>query len=68
MLHHTSPYSIAKACFPTRHVLENKFWPKVNRIDEAYGDRNLVGALGSSSAFSACPPLSAYEDAPAKPQ
>jgi len=56
------PYSISKACFPTRHVMEHKFWPSVNRIDEAYGDRNLVSGM-SDDGFCTCPPLSAYEDA-----
>ena len=36
------PYSREKAAFPTPFVLENKFWPSVRRVDDAYGDRNLV--------------------------
>jgi glycine dehydrogenase len=36
------PYSRQKAAFPLEFVYENKFWPTVRRVDEAYGDRNLV--------------------------
>ncbi len=35
-------YSREKACFPLEWVKENKFWPSVSRVDNAYGDRNLV--------------------------
>tara|TARA_B100001175_G_C19395622_1_gene583656 strand:- start:150 stop:1076 length:927 start_codon:yes stop_codon:yes gene_type:complete len=34
-------YSKEKAVFPLPYVKENKFWPFVRRIDDAYGDRNL---------------------------
>ena len=34
-------YSKEKAVFPLLYVKENKFWPSVRRIDDAYGDRNL---------------------------
>jgi len=36
------PYSRNKAAFPLNWILENKFWTPVSRIDDAYGDRNLV--------------------------
>jgi len=36
------PYSRAKAAYPTTWVAENKFWVNVARVDNAYGDRNLV--------------------------
>ncbi|MEO1098037.1 MAG: aminomethyl-transferring glycine dehydrogenase [Bacteroidota bacterium] len=36
------PYSREKAAFPLPFVRENKFWPTVGRVDNAYGDRNLV--------------------------
>jgi len=36
------PYSRAKAAYPTDWVAENKFWCNVARIDNGYGDRNLV--------------------------
>ena len=36
------PYSREKAAFPLPYVLENKFWPAVRRVDDAYGDRNLI--------------------------
>ena len=46
------PYSREVAVFPTAAVKANKFWPTVNRIDDVYGDRNLMCA---------CVPLSDYE-------
>ncbi|MCL1041810.1 aminomethyl-transferring glycine dehydrogenase [Shewanella marisflavi] len=36
------PYSREIAVFPTAAVKANKFWPTVNRIDDVYGDRNLM--------------------------
>ena len=36
------PYSREKAAFPLSFVKDNKFWPTVRRVDEAYGDRNLI--------------------------
>jgi len=44
----TKPYSREQAAFPAPWVRDNKFWPSVGRIDEAYGDRNL---------FCTCPPM-----------
>jgi glycine dehydrogenase len=38
----TRPYSRQKAAFPLSFVKEQKFWPSVSRVDNAYGDRNLV--------------------------
>jgi glycine dehydrogenase len=46
------PYSREKAAYPLSWVRSRKFWPAVGRIDNAYGDRNLVCA---------CPPVEAYE-------
>ena len=46
-------YSIADAVFPVAGVRTNKFWPTVNRIDDVYGDRNLVCS---------CPPIESYMD------
>jgi glycine dehydrogenase len=43
------PYSRERAAYPLDWVREHKFWPAVGRIDNAYGDRNLVCT---------CPPLS----------
>jgi len=45
------PYSRQKAAFPLDYVKENKFWPSVRRVDEAYGDRNLMCT---------CPPMEEY--------
>ena len=36
------PYSRKEAAYPVSWIMENKFWPSVKRIDQAYGDRNLV--------------------------
>ena len=45
------PYSRKDAAYPLAYVAENKFWPTVRRVDEAYGDRNLVCT---------CEPIEAY--------
>jgi glycine dehydrogenase len=47
----TLPYGRQKAAFPLDYVAENKFWPTVRRVDDAYGDRNLVCT---------CEPIEAY--------
>ncbi|MCF8389279.1 MAG: aminomethyl-transferring glycine dehydrogenase [Bacteroidales bacterium] len=44
-------YSRSKAAFPLDWIRENKFWPAVGRVDDAYGDRNLICS---------CPPIEAY--------
>ncbi len=36
------PYSRQQAAYPLSYVAENKFWPSVRRVDDAYGDRNLI--------------------------
>jgi glycine dehydrogenase len=36
------PYSRKEAAFPLAFVHDNKFWPTVRRVDEAFGDRNLI--------------------------
>ena len=38
----THPYSRQEAAFPGSNQMENKFWPSVNRIDDVWGDRNLI--------------------------
>jgi glycine dehydrogenase len=38
----THKYDRQKAAFPLKWVFENKFWPTVGRIDDGYGDRNLI--------------------------
>jgi len=38
------PYTREQAAFPTRATRDYKFWPSVGRIDNAYGDRNLICA------------------------
>ncbi len=36
------PYTRKQAAFPLEYIAENKFWPTVRRVDDAYGDRNLI--------------------------
>ncbi len=36
------PYSRTEAAFPLDYVHDTKFWPSVRRVDDAYGDRNLI--------------------------
>ena len=40
------PYTREKAAFPLDYIAENKFWPSVRRVDDAYGDRNLICSCG----------------------
>ena len=48
----TYPYSRQQAAFPLDFVSNNKLWPSVRRVDEAYGDRNLICS---------CTPIEAYK-------
>jgi len=36
------PYTRKQAAFPLAYIAENKFWPSVRRVDDAFGDRNLI--------------------------
>jgi glycine dehydrogenase len=45
------PYSRETAAFPLDFISDNKFWPSVRRVDETYGDRNLICS---------CAPIEAY--------
>jgi glycine dehydrogenase len=45
------PYSRETAAFPLDYIADNKFWPSVRRVDETYGDRNLICS---------CAPIEAY--------
>ena len=38
----TYPYSRETAAFPLPYIRTNKFWPSVARVDDAYGDKNLM--------------------------
>jgi glycine dehydrogenase len=44
-------YDREKAAYPLKWVVENKFWPSVGRIDDGYGDRNLVCTCDSVDAY-----------------
>jgi glycine dehydrogenase len=46
------PYSRRQAAFPLPWVAEHKFWPFVGRVDNPYGDRNLICT---------CAPMEAYK-------
>jgi glycine cleavage system P protein (glycine dehydrogenase) len=53
----THPYSREQAAYPLAYLRGHKVWPAVARIDNPYGDRNLICA---------CPPMEAYEEVGAK--
>ncbi len=42
---------IFKAAYPLPYIRDNKFWPSVGRVDNVYGDRNLVCSCGSVEDF-----------------
>jgi glycine dehydrogenase len=46
-------YSREDAVYPVKSLIRGKYWPPVRRIDQAWGDRNLVCA---------CPPIEAFAD------
>ena len=48
------PYSREQGCFPPGAFRTDKYWPPVGRVDNVYGDRNLVCT---------CPPLESYREA-----
>jgi glycine dehydrogenase len=35
-------YSRTAAAYPVKEILNNKFWPNVGRVNNAFGDRNLI--------------------------
>ncbi|MEM0996057.1 MAG: aminomethyl-transferring glycine dehydrogenase [Bacteroidota bacterium] len=47
------PYTRAKATYPAAYLNNYKFWPSVRRIDNSFGDRNLVCT---------CPPIEQYAE------
>ena len=47
------PYSREFAAYPLAGLRKNKFWPRVSRVDDTFGDRNLICA---------CPPIQDYEN------
>jgi glycine dehydrogenase len=50
------PYDRKTAAFPLDYLYSNKFWPSVRRVDDAYGDRNLICT---------CEPIESYMEAEA---
>jgi glycine dehydrogenase len=50
------PYSRTEAAFPLPYVTENKFWPSISRVNNTFGDRNLVCT---------CEPVESYMEAEA---
>ncbi|WP_440067431.1 aminomethyl-transferring glycine dehydrogenase [Tenacibaculum discolor] len=50
------PYSRKQAAFPLEYIADNKFWPSVRRVDDAFGDRNLICS---------CNPIEDYMEAEA---
>ena len=53
--HWMHTFSRQQAAFPIDSLKKDRYWPPVGRIDNVYGDRNLVCS---------CPPVSEYTDAP----
>ncbi|GAA4113506.1 aminomethyl-transferring glycine dehydrogenase [Aquimarina addita] len=49
--HWEFPYTREQAAYPLSYIAENKFWPTVRRVNDAYGDRNLICT---------CAPIEAY--------
>lgn len=49
----THPYSREEAVFPLPYIKAHKFWPNVGRVDDVYGDKNLICS---------CPSIDNYED------
>jgi glycine dehydrogenase len=47
------PYSKEKAAFPVKFEMQDKYWPPVTKVDDAYGDRNLVCT---------CEPIDSYQE------
>ncbi len=47
------PYTRYKAVYPLHYLQQRKFWPSVGRINNSYGDRNVMCA---------CPPVESYEE------
>ncbi|MBL8015835.1 MAG: hypothetical protein JNK43_01080, partial [Ignavibacteria bacterium] len=45
--------SRTKAAYPVEGIKDNKFWPAVARVDDAYGDRNFICS---------CEPIESYMD------
>ena len=50
--HWDRPYSREKAAYPVPSLRLKKFWPSVGRVDDTFGDRNLICS---------CPPMEEYE-------
>ena len=48
----TRPYSRQQAAFPLPYINENKFWPSVSRVNNTFGDRNLICT---------CEPIESYQ-------
>lgn len=50
----THPYSREQAVYPVASLIDSKYWPPVGRVDNVFGDRNLICA---------CPSIESYQDA-----
>jgi glycine dehydrogenase len=46
------PYAREAAAFPVKNLRDWKFWPPVSRIDNVYGDRNVVCSCAGMDAYS----------------
>jgi glycine dehydrogenase len=52
----THPYSRNQAAFPLPYVRDDKFWPPVGRIDNAYGDRHLICTCPDTAEYAGTEP------------
>ncbi|MGV8916231.1 MAG: aminomethyl-transferring glycine dehydrogenase [Pseudomonas sp.] len=50
----THPYTREQAVYPVASLIDGKYWPPVGRVDNVFGDRNLICA---------CPSIESYQDA-----
>ncbi|MDU8361109.1 aminomethyl-transferring glycine dehydrogenase [Pseudomonas syringae group sp. J309-1] len=50
----THPYSREQAVYPVESLIDGKYWPPVGRVDNVFGDRNLICA---------CPSIESYQEA-----
>ena len=50
--HHKSPYTRSEAAYAVPSLRHRKFWPTVSRVDDSYGDKNLVCECGTVDEYS----------------
>ncbi len=58
----THPYTREQAAYPLPYIATQKYWPPVKRVDNVYGDRNLVCSCSPLEAYMKAAPLEAYTE------